>query len=32
LIQQAEKNIGDIPLNKIVDFRVLEEVRRETSR
>jgi NitT/TauT family transport system substrate-binding protein len=32
LIQQAEKNLGDIPLNKIVDFRVLEEVRREITR
>ena len=32
LIQNAEKNIGDIPLNKIVDFRVLEEVRREAVR
>ena len=28
-IQRAEKSIGDIPLNKIVDFRPLEEVRRE---
>ncbi|HWH79041.1 MAG TPA: ABC transporter substrate-binding protein [Candidatus Binatus sp.] len=32
LIQQAEKNLGEIPLNKIADFRVLEEVRREISR
>ncbi|MGH7490151.1 MAG: ABC transporter substrate-binding protein, partial [bacterium] len=32
LIQNAEKNIGDIPFNKIVDFRVLEEVRREGAR
>ena len=32
LMQQAEKNLGDIPLNKIVDFRVLEEVRREATR
>lgn len=32
LIQQAEKNLGDVPLNKIVDFRVLEEVRREATR
>jgi NitT/TauT family transport system substrate-binding protein len=28
-IQRADKTIGDIPLNKIVDFRPLEEVRRE---
>jgi NitT/TauT family transport system substrate-binding protein len=28
-IQKIEKGIGDIPLNKIVDFRLLEEVRRE---
>lgn len=32
LIQQAEKNLGDISFNKIVDFRVLEEVRREVTR
>jgi hypothetical protein len=32
LIQAADKNIGDIPLNKITDFRVLEEIRREESR
>jgi NitT/TauT family transport system substrate-binding protein len=28
-IQQADKTISEIPLNKIVDFRPLEEVRRE---
>jgi NitT/TauT family transport system substrate-binding protein len=28
-IQKGEKNIGDIPLNKIADFRLLEEIRRE---
>jgi NitT/TauT family transport system substrate-binding protein len=28
-IQRMEKGLGDIPLNKIVDFRPLEEVRRE---
>lgn len=28
-IQRADKTIGDIPLNKIVDFRLLEEIRRE---
>ena len=28
-IQRVEKGTGDIPLNKIVDFRPLEEIRRE---
>ena len=28
-IQRTEKTIGDIPMNKIVDFRLLEEIRRE---
>jgi NitT/TauT family transport system substrate-binding protein len=28
-IQRGEKSIGDIPLNKISDFRLLEEIRRE---
>jgi hypothetical protein len=32
LIQQSEKGIGDIPFNKIVDYRLLEEVRREGVR
>jgi hypothetical protein len=32
LIQNSDKSIGDIALNKIVDFRVLEEVRREIAR
>ena len=27
--QRADKTIGDTPSNKIVDFRLLEEVRRE---
>ncbi|TMA90538.1 MAG: ABC transporter substrate-binding protein, partial [Deltaproteobacteria bacterium] len=31
-IQRAEKTIGDIPISKIVDFRPLEEVRRELAR
>jgi NitT/TauT family transport system substrate-binding protein len=31
-IQKAEKNIGDIPMNKIVDFRLLEEIRRESGK
>jgi NitT/TauT family transport system substrate-binding protein len=28
-IQRIEKSIGEIPMNKIVDFRPLEEIRRE---
>jgi len=32
LIQDSDKSIGDVALSKIVDFRVLEEVRREISR
>ena len=28
-IQKTDKNVGDIPLNKVVDFRLLEEIRRE---
>lgn len=32
LIQNSDKSIGDVALNKIVDFRVLEEVRREIPR
>ena len=32
LIQESDKSIGTIALNKVVDFRVLEEVRRENSR
>jgi len=28
-IQRADKTIGDVALNKMVDFRPLEEVRRE---
>lgn len=32
LIQNSDKSIGDVPLSKIVDFRVLEEVRREIGR
>jgi NitT/TauT family transport system substrate-binding protein len=31
-IQNAEKQTGDIPLNKIVDFRLLEEIRRESGK
>ena len=27
--QRADKTIGDVPMSKIVDFRLLEEVRRE---
>ncbi len=29
LIQKMEKRIGEIPLNKMVDFRIVEEIRRE---
>jgi NitT/TauT family transport system substrate-binding protein len=29
-IQRMEKGIGDIPASKIADFRLLEEIRRET--
>ena len=32
LIQESDKTIGTIALNKVVDFRVLEEIRRENSR
>jgi NitT/TauT family transport system substrate-binding protein len=28
-MQRADKTIGDVPINKVVDFRPLEEVRRE---
>lgn len=28
-IQKLDKGVGDIPLNKVVDFRLLEEIRRE---
>ena len=28
-IQKMDKSVGDIPLNKVVDFRLLEEIRRE---
>ena len=28
-IQKAEKTVGDIPLQRIVDFRLLEEIRRD---
>jgi NitT/TauT family transport system substrate-binding protein len=31
LIRKADKNIGDIPVEKVVDFRLLREVRREIS-
>jgi hypothetical protein len=32
LMQNSDKTIGDVALSKIVDFRVLEEVRREIPR
>jgi len=31
LIRKADKSIGDIPVDKVVDFRLLREVRRELS-
>jgi NitT/TauT family transport system substrate-binding protein len=31
LIRRTEKDIGDIPVEKVVDFRLLREVRRELS-
>lgn len=31
IIRRTEKNIGEIPVDKVVDFRLLREVRRETS-
>lgn len=32
LIQSSDKSVGEVPLNKIVDFRVLDEVRKEFAR
>jgi NitT/TauT family transport system substrate-binding protein len=31
IIRRTEKNIGEIPVDKVVDFRLLREVRRELS-
>ena len=31
-IPKAEKGISDVPFNKIVDFRLLEEIRREPQK
>ena len=31
LIRKVEKNIGDIPVEKVVDFRLLREVRKEST-
>ena len=31
LIRRMEKNIGEIPIDKVVDFRLLREVRRESA-
>jgi NitT/TauT family transport system substrate-binding protein len=31
IIRRTEKNIGEIPVEKVVDFRLLREVRREVS-
>lgn len=32
MIQASDKSIGEVPINKMVDFRVLEEVRKEVGR
>jgi NitT/TauT family transport system substrate-binding protein len=32
LIQKVEKGLGEIPLGKMVDFRIVEEIRREGAR
>lgn len=32
LMQASDKTIGDVPLNRMVDFRMLEAVRKELSR
>jgi ABC-type nitrate/sulfonate/bicarbonate transport system substrate-binding protein len=31
IIRKSEKNVGEIPIDKVVDFRLLREVRRESS-
>jgi ABC-type nitrate/sulfonate/bicarbonate transport system substrate-binding protein len=31
IIRKSENNIGEIPVDKVVDFRLLREVRRESS-
>src|SRR4029453_1214489 len=31
IIRRTEKNIGEIPVDKVVDFRLLREIRREAS-
>ena len=31
IIRKSEKNIGEIPIDKVVDFHLLREVRRESS-
>jgi ABC-type nitrate/sulfonate/bicarbonate transport system substrate-binding protein len=31
IIRKTEKNIGEIPVDKVVDFRLLREVRREST-
>jgi NitT/TauT family transport system substrate-binding protein len=31
MIRKADKNLGEIPIDKVVDFRLLREVRRELS-
>jgi hypothetical protein len=31
IIRRSEKNIGEIPVERVVDFRLLREVKRELS-
>ena len=31
IIRKTEKNIGEIPVDRVVDFRLLREVRREAT-
>jgi hypothetical protein len=32
LIRKAEKNIGEIPVEKLLDFRLLREVKKESGK
>ena len=32
IIRQTEKGMGEIPLTKMVDFRAIEEIRRERTK
>jgi hypothetical protein len=31
MIRRSDKNIGEIPVDKVVDFRLLREVRKESG-